>query len=40
MEGRLVRARGFTVYDPDMSMFTKAGGGIHCMSQPLRRERV
>ena len=39
LTGRL-RALGFTVYDPDMSMFTKAGGGVHCMAQPLRRDLV
>ena len=33
-----MRAIGLTVYDPDMSMFTWAGGGVHCMCQPLRRE--
>ena len=33
-----MRAAGFTVYDPDMTMFTWAGGGVHCMCQPLRRE--
>ncbi len=33
-----LRARGFTVYDPEMTMFTRAGGGIHCMAQPLRRD--
>ena len=33
-----LRALGFEVYDPDMSMFTKAGGGVHCMAQHLRRE--
>jgi len=33
-----LRAAGFTVYDPDMSMFLRAGGGVHCMVQPLRRE--
>ncbi len=32
-----LRALGFQVYDPDMSMFTKAGGGVHCMAQHLRR---
>ena len=32
-----LRANGFTVYDPDMSMFTMMGGGIHCMAQSLRR---
>jgi N-dimethylarginine dimethylaminohydrolase len=33
-----LRAAGFTVYDPDMTMFTWAGGGVHCMCQPLNRE--
>jgi N-dimethylarginine dimethylaminohydrolase len=33
-----LRALGFTVYDPDISMFAQAGGGVHCMSQPLRRD--
>ncbi|MCB1575631.1 MAG: hypothetical protein KDI80_16785, partial [Xanthomonadales bacterium] len=33
-----MRAAGFTVYDPDMSMFLQAGGGVHCMCQPLNRE--
>lgn len=33
-----MRANGFKVYDPDMTMFTRAGGGVHCMCQPLRRE--
>jgi len=33
-----LRANGFEVYDPDMTMFTWAGGGVHCMCQPLRRD--
>jgi N-dimethylarginine dimethylaminohydrolase len=33
-----MRAAGFQVYDPDMSMFVQAGGGVHCMCQPLRRD--
>ncbi len=33
-----MRAIGLTVYDPDMSMYTWAGGGVHCMCQPLRRD--
>ena len=35
-----LRALGFEVYDPDISMFTKGGGGIHCLAQPLRRDPV
>ena len=33
-----LRAAGFEVYDPELTMFTNAGGGVHCMSQPLRRD--
>ncbi|MEM7074620.1 MAG: arginine deiminase family protein [Pseudomonadota bacterium] len=32
-----MRALGFEVYDPDMSMFTLGGGGVHCLSQALAR---
>ncbi|MEQ8666708.1 MAG: arginine deiminase family protein [Rhodospirillales bacterium] len=35
-----LRALGFKVYDPDMSMITMMGGGIHCMAQSLRRDPV
>jgi arginine deiminase len=35
-----LRARGLTVHDPDLSMFTLGGGGAHCLAQPLRRERL
>ncbi|MBT7147948.1 MAG: amidinotransferase, partial [Rhodospirillales bacterium] len=35
-----LRANGFKVYDPDMSMFLNAGGGVHCMCQPLNRDLV
>ena len=27
-------------YDPDYSQFLLAGGGVHCMSQQLRRDPV
>lgn len=37
LNGRL-RALGFEVYDPDVTMFTLGGGGVHCMCQPLRRQ--
>jgi N-dimethylarginine dimethylaminohydrolase len=33
-----LRALGFTVYDPDVTMFTLGGGGVHCMCQSLRRD--
>lgn len=33
-----MRANGFEVYDPEMNMFTWAGGGVHCMCQPLNRD--
>ena len=33
-----LRALGFEVYDPDVSMFTLGGGGVHCMAQALRRD--
>ena len=37
LNGRL-RAMGFTVYDPDVTMFTLGGVGVHCMCQALRRD--
>lgn len=37
LNGKL-RALGMTVYDPDISQFQLAGGGVHCMCQPLRRD--
>ena len=33
-----LRALGFEVFDPDMSQFLLAGGGVHCMCQALRRD--
>ena len=35
-----LKARGFTIYDPEVTMFTKGGGGVHCMAQALRRDFV
>jgi N-dimethylarginine dimethylaminohydrolase len=32
------RAHGLEVFDPDISMITPAGGGIHCMCQALKRD--
>jgi N-dimethylarginine dimethylaminohydrolase len=37
---KTLRAAGFKVYDPDMTMFTMGGGGVHCMAQALRRDPV
>lgn len=37
LNGRL-RALGLTVSDPDLSMFTAGGGGVHCLCQALRRD--
>ncbi len=34
----ICRAEGLTVLDPDVSMIAAAGGGIHCLCQPLRRD--
>ncbi|WP_250459416.1 dimethylarginine dimethylaminohydrolase family protein [Microbulbifer litoralis] len=34
------RAHGLEVIDPDISMITPGGGGVHCMCQPLRRDSV
>ncbi len=35
-----LRALGYQVFAPDMSMFTLGGGGVHCLCQALRREPV
>jgi N-dimethylarginine dimethylaminohydrolase len=35
-----LKALGFEVHAPDMSMITMCGGGVHCMAQPLKRDRV
>ncbi len=35
-----MRARGLTVHELDLSMFTLGGGGAHCLAQALRRERL
>ena len=33
-----MRELGFEVFEPDMSMFTLGGGGVHCLSQALKRD--
>ena len=35
-----MRALGFDVFAPDMSMFTLGGGGVHCLCQALHRDPV
>ena len=35
-----LKAEGFKIFDPDLSMITKGGGGVHCMCQSLRRQPV
>jgi len=35
-----LRERGLSVVEIDLSMFTLGGGGPHCLSQALRRERL
>lgn len=35
-----MKALGFEVHEPDMSMFTLGGGGVHCLAQALCREDV
>ncbi|WP_207479966.1 dimethylarginine dimethylaminohydrolase family protein [Arenibaculum pallidiluteum] len=33
-----LRAEGLTVLDPELDLFTQGGGGVHCMTMPLRRD--
>jgi N-dimethylarginine dimethylaminohydrolase len=33
-----LRARGITVYDPDLSLYTLGGGGPHCLCQAMQRD--
>ena len=33
-----IRAHGLEIYDPDVSMITPGGGGVHCMCQALKRD--
>lgn len=35
-----LKARGFTVYDPSLTMFTSGGGGPRCLTFPLERDPV
>lgn len=33
-----LRAHGLQLFDPDVSMITPGGGGVHCMCQALKRD--
>ena len=33
-----IQAHGLEIFDPDVSMITPGGGGVHCMCQALRRD--
>jgi N-dimethylarginine dimethylaminohydrolase len=33
-----LRAEGLTVLDPEIALFAKGGGGVHCLVMPLRRD--
>ncbi|MGI9353524.1 MAG: dimethylarginine dimethylaminohydrolase family protein [Rhizobiaceae bacterium] len=33
-----MKSLGFEVFEPDMSMFTLGGGGVHCLAQAICRE--
>jgi arginine deiminase len=35
-----MRAHGLEVLDPELDAFTLGGGGAHCLTQPIRRERA
>jgi N-dimethylarginine dimethylaminohydrolase len=34
----MLRAEGLTVIDPELDLFSKGGGSVHCMTMPLRRD--
>jgi arginine deiminase len=40
MLNEALRARGIEVLELELDAFTLGGGGAHCLSQALRRERV
>jgi N-dimethylarginine dimethylaminohydrolase len=35
-----LRSKGIDVIELNLDMFTLAGGGVHCLTQPLRREPI
>lgn len=34
----MLRAEGIAVLDPDLELFARGGGSVHCMTMPLRRD--
>jgi arginine deiminase len=34
----MLRAEGLTVIDPELDLFSRGGGSVHCMTMPLRRD--
>jgi N-dimethylarginine dimethylaminohydrolase len=34
----MLRAEGLTVLDPDLELFARGGGSVHCMTMPLDRD--
>ena len=34
-----LRAEGLTVMDPELDLFARGGGSVHCLTMPLRRDR-
>ncbi|MBH0237310.1 dimethylarginine dimethylaminohydrolase family protein [Methylobrevis albus] len=34
----MLRAEGLTVLDPELDLFARGGGSVHCMTMPLRRD--
>lgn len=35
-----LRAEGLAVLDPELDLFTQGGGGVHCLTMPLRRDPI
>jgi N-dimethylarginine dimethylaminohydrolase len=34
----MLRAEGLTVLDPELDLFARGGGSVHCLTMPLRRD--
>lgn len=35
---QMLRAEGLTVLEPELDLFARGGGSVHCMTMPLRRD--